>query len=241
MKLTEMIAFYDNPWTYTHDDYPGLRVEIGHDPDCESPRYEHDLGTMAVSYRRYRLGDVELDDIGFEPTREVMVEGPVTKDAEKWLEENVWYDFPDDPVSYIKRELGARIVLPLIVYEHSGITMRVGSVGDITGDSEGWDTSFVGFIYDTPDKLKDCGDLTDAEIAKSLRAEVEVYAQYLEGDCYYFIVEDELSNSYESCHGFIGHESVEHEAESYLNWAIERHEKEKSEREFWKNREVVTV
>ena len=58
--------------------------------------------------------------------------------------------------------------------------------GDVTHpfDTDRWDTSFVGFIYDTPEGVKQClGDnATDEEIEAALRSEVAVYASYLEGD-----------------------------------------------------------
>ena len=45
-------------------------------------------------------------------------------------------------------------------------------------DTDRWDTSFVGFIFDTPEGVKQCigDDATDEQIEQALRAEVKVYA-----------------------------------------------------------------
>jgi hypothetical protein len=73
----------------------------------------------------------------------------------------------------------AYVVLPLTLYDHGGITMRVGSRGCPRAE-------------------------------KCLRAEVEVYDQYLTGDVYGFIVEElvcERCDTWEetdSCWGFFG-------------------------------------
>lgn len=149
-----------------------------------------------------------------------------------------------NPAVYFKQERGARVVLPLIVYEHSGITMRCGHVGDIAVDSQGWDTSFVGYIFDTPEQVKETmgDDVTDEKIEEALRGEVEIYASYLEGDVCWFGVEDDETNYSESCGGFVGcQDDCEAEMYSNLEDALIRRINEESERAYWLAREVVTV
>lgn len=86
------------------------------------------------------------------------------------------------------------VILPLYVYEHSGVTMNT------SGFSCPWDSGQVGIIYVSfeeaekqygypemklgrrdPEKIK--------RIAESLTSEVEAYDQYLTGDVYGFTVE----------------------------------------------------
>jgi hypothetical protein len=101
-------------------------------------------------------------------------------------------------VEYLVREHGAKVVLPLFVYEHSGITMSCGanlvtsednlrSTGRFVGDDAGWDTSTVGVIYDTTETHKERGDgedLTVEQIVECLTSEVAYYAAYLEGSVF---------------------------------------------------------
>ena len=149
-----------------------------------------------------------------------------------------------NPVDYFKQERGARVVLPLIVYEHSGITMQVGHVGQVMGDAAGWDTSFVGFIFDTPETLKQTvgTDVTDEKIEEWLRGEVKAYASYLEGDVRLYDVDDEETNYMDSCGGFLGHDSgVEEECFCSLGNAIEKRLMENAERAHWAARDTVTI
>lgn len=86
------------------------------------------------------------------------------------------------------------VVLPLYVYEHSGMTMNT------SGFSCPWDSGQVGFIYVSYDvaekeygypemKLPRSHADKYKRIVESLKAEVETYDQYLTGSVYGFIVE----------------------------------------------------
>jgi len=152
-------------------------------------------------------------------------------------------DVPESPVDYFRRERGARVVVGLTVYEHSGITMRAGDV-TLPFDTDRWDTSFVGFIFDTPEQLKETmgDDVTDEKIKEALVAEVNIYASYLEGDVCWFKVEDEETNFHESCGGFVGcRDECEEEMYSNLEDALVKRIAEESERAYWLAREVLTV
>lgn len=79
------------------------------------------------------------------------------------------------------------VLLPLWLYDHSGITM---SCGDRTGQyADRWDSGQVGWIWTTkgeilenfPDANEDNWKETAQEV---LEAEVELYDQYLTGDVY---------------------------------------------------------
>jgi len=71
-------------------------------------------------------------------------------------------------------------ILPLYLYDHSGITMST------TSFSCGWDSGQVGYIYLTKEKWdKEVDrDFVQEECAKYLTAEVETYDQYLTGQVY---------------------------------------------------------
>ena len=87
------------------------------------------------------------------------------------------------------------VVLPLHLYEHSGMTMNT------SGFSCPWDSGQVGFIYVSRKtalkeygypELKEPGGWTAAKeqrCVEALQSEVEAYDQYLQGDVYGFEVE----------------------------------------------------
>ena len=118
------------------------------------------------------------------------------------------------------------IVLPLYLFDHSGITMNT------TGFSCPWDSGQVGFIYVEKSKVrseygwkritKERGD----KIREYLRNEVETYDQYISGDCYgYKITDTETGNEEDSCWGYYGEEYCMSEAESMVNAFIEQDKK----------------
>ena len=234
------------------DPFPGLEGTLGYEEYTEgmSPRDWSNVGTISVSYRGYDLGDEDISQIDFQRDcercdgdglREFTIGDRTITVTCAECQGNGWFEV--SPVDYFKEQRGARVVLPLIVYEHSGITMRVGHVGDIMGDSAGWDTSFVGFTFDTPEKVKECmGDnVTDEEIEKALRQEIESYASYLEGDVTRYIVEDDETGYLDSCGGFVGdHKECERQCFEALCQAVVKRLAEQTERAEWNARGVET-
>lgn len=123
-----------------------------------------------------------------------------------------------DPEDYRADLPEDRIELPLYLYDHSGITMRTAPF------SCKWDSGQVGFIYTTPEKMKELG--VDVEKAEEyLRSEVEQYDYYLTGEVYGFTrykhvkcetcahIEQEVIDS---CRGFYGYN---HQASGLLETA----------------------
>ena len=109
------------------------------------------------------------------------------------------------------------VMLPLYLYDHSGITMSTGSFGCP------WDSGQVGFIYMTREKaeenwpsLKDDPDALRLKAEERLEAEVEVYDQYLTGEVYGYVIEDDDGEEVESCWGFYGEEDAQQEGEKAL-------------------------
>jgi hypothetical protein len=98
-------------------------------------------------------------------------------------------------------DFDACVILPLYLYDHSGITMSTGPF-----DCP-WDSGQVGWIVCDTETLERefAGDRERAE--KALRAEVAVYDAYLTGSVYGFIVEELEGDDWEevdSCWGFYG-------------------------------------
>lgn len=149
-------------------------LHIYPDEDAESPRSAFDnFGTMICFHQRYSLGDKHGLDPG---------------DFTGWgaLEK------------FLVEELGADIVLPLYLYDHSGLRI-----------------STVGFIYCTEDEIIEAfGDNSPESRERAwniLKSEVEVYDEYLTGNVFgYFLEDDDLGDTIDSCWGFYGQESIDY-------------------------------
>lgn len=168
-----------------------MLLEIECDPHSEDPREWDNMGIMVCFHRRYELGDKH----DFKP-----------EDFNGW----------DDLEAQLYDHEDAQVVLPLYLYDHSGITMSTNSFNCR------WDSGQVGFIYAEQGSLKDWSEehkqkyhpnMTDEQIlTKILKSEVAVYDQYLTGDVYayvlYKITKCGLGHEHkeveDSCCGFYG-------------------------------------
>lgn len=110
------------------------------------------------------------------------------------------------------------IALPVYACIHSGVSLSTGSFAD------SWDSGMSGYIYVTREKvLKEYGVKRISArlrkiVEKCLRAELETFSRFLEGDVYGYViykvpadmsVEDYtpyLDDKYDSCWGFFGRE-----------------------------------
>lgn len=139
------------------------------------------------------------------------------------------------------------------------------SSGRFMGDDAGWDTSFVGFIYVTRERacelgipgtvetgerdehgslVYEVGDVDKMREAMIEQAEGEVkeYASYLEGEVYYFVVENADGETLESCGGFVGDsEYAEQEARPAAEHAVDEAQKEIERVAEWNARDVMTI
>ena len=116
-------------------------------------------------------------------------------------------------------EKAGGIVLPLYLYDHSGITMNT------TGFSCPWDSGQVGIIYVMPEKgREEFGRQWKKKATKYLKGEVETYDQYLTGDVYGYVVEGPDSN--DSCWGFFGKKYAIEEAKGNIDASIQHEAKQ---------------
>lgn len=170
---------------------------------------------------------IEQDDAPFDPFEEFDQLGTLVC----WTRHYQFgkkHDFaePQDFLDWAKEQ--GVIKLPVSILDHSGVTMYVGSEAHWS-DPGGWDSGQVGWIYVTlEDVQKEYGDLSEISIHKAravLRSEIEQYDQYLRGDVWGIIVEDEdTGEQLDSCWGFYGREYAEEEAARMLAFAKEQHE-----------------
>lgn len=192
-------------------------VTISQDDDPMNPRVDFDnLGTMVCWHNRYDLGDKH----GYETPMVLMhvLSGLYPETATE--------DLTDDQRNrcYIVASEKA-IVLPLYLYDHSGITMRVSAFNDA------FDSGQVGYIYVTKEKIREeyvlgrVSPKMNKRIVKSLVAEVEQYDQYLTGEVYGYNIVKNTGDDEEfvdSCWGFFGHESsgIEEEIRAAIAYDI---------------------
>lgn len=143
-------------------------LKVIRDDDPESPREWDNLGRMICFHPRYKLGDEKTE----------------------YFEKD-----PDAFQDHIKAHPKDYFILPLYLYDHSGITMSTGPF------SCPWDSGQVGWIYVSKEAIrKEWGKKRISPklkklIYKNLEGEVYTYDQYLTGDVYGF----ELVREHEDC------------------------------------------
>lgn len=187
-------------------EHAGMAVEIHWDSDPANPREEWDnFGKMVCFHSRYSLGD------GFSNGKAVNREFDSPEEFREWWEANG----------------DGGVILPLYLYDHSGITMSCGPF------SCPWDSGQVGWIYATAEMIrKEFGRGKSKRITKAarelaekcLRQEVETYDEYLTGQVYGYVVrevtlDDEGEDTgdgeeEDSCWGFYGLDYCRDEAKA---------------------------
>ena len=104
------------------------------------------------------------------------------KDVPDWFLDDCLSTLRMSELTELANDMKGMVMLPLYLYDHSGITMNTG------GFSCPWDSGQAGWIYADYDKVKEnYGEVTPEtlERAKSLlQSEVEEYDHYLTGQCY---------------------------------------------------------
>ncbi len=147
----------------------GYTLEITQ-AEMADPRKYNDmlLGKMICFHRRYKLGD----DHDFDEPYQL----------QQYFENN-------------KNDIYC--VLPLYLYDHSGITMSTSQFNDP------WDSGQVGYIYCTKKDVEESGlnpETDYAEVEEMLKEEVKEYDKWLTGDPPYFeyIITDENDNIVEN-------------------------------------------
>ena len=135
------------------------------------------------------------------------------------------YSFPNDGIDFaefegwsavadeLAKRHGALMITPVYVYDHSGIALKAGA-RTYPFDCP-WDSAQVGFAYITQETYRDCmgkrytGHPSQYKrAAEFIRAEVELYGQYVNGECYAYVVEDAEGEVVDSCGGYIGWDAV---------------------------------
>lgn len=182
----------------------GELIEIFTDEYPDNPRAWDNLGHIINFHDRYNLGDENTTKNKFED-----LINQTTEADELWKTVDKW----EDVETYLRTERGAVNILPLMVYEHSGITMYVGTNGDR------WDSSRIGYIYTTEERIQKWG-VALADVDTVLREEVNIMDSYLRGDIYEYQIVKYVSCNHgdthrevlDSCGGYLSIEQAINDA-----------------------------
>lgn len=128
-------------------------------------------------------------------------------------------DMPEDVREAVIKLIKERfIILSIYMYDHGGIGLSTSNSNYPFNCP--WDSGQVGYIYVSNEKAKQewSGDDWREKAIKYLEGEVEVYSQYLNGECYGFVLEKghvceacghEEYEIVDSCWGFLGYDRDE--------------------------------
>src|SRR5437870_3686288 len=114
------------------------------------------------------------------------------------------------------------IRLPISLFDHSCVRLWVGIL-PFWSDPRGGDSGHVGYIYATPEDIAKYfkgGDAADTSLARKVRHmlhdEIKDFDQYLRGDVWKYIVENNAGNRLDSRGGFLYREDAESEGQEAL-------------------------
>jgi hypothetical protein len=155
-----------NEWTMVGEK---ARVKVTTEEYPLNPRDWDDLTTMVCFHRRYTLGDKH---------------GLSADISSSW-------QFIHD---YLVKEKETAVIYPLYLYDHSGISMKMGSpFTEAEAHHASWDSGQVGFIYIdkvAAEKL----ELDSDELHGICLDAVKHYSAYIEGAVYEWIYQEEKSS-----------------------------------------------
>lgn len=198
--------------------FRGCSIKIYTDEDGESPRDWDNLGTMVCSHSGYNLGDVQLSSNldGYEGFYDHLnqkfeitynydcnyLEEHETEIIQRWARHNL-------------------IILPLYLYDHSGITMSTAAF------SCQWDSGQVGFIYTDLETIKKEFNISTYiskrlldRVRNILIGEVETYDTYIRGDVIGYMSENIHGEDMGSCWGYYSLEHLLEDAKAEITCHI---------------------
>lgn len=217
----------------------GFTAKLYCDEDCTNPR-EDDEGKflfLGFPHRHYDIGDETLDpgqahfscpecgggltitegDGDYEGAGSHEIGCPRCDGCGEVCARNM-----AELIEFVQRKYDARMVKPVGMIDHSGVSYYLGG-GPHWSDSAGWDSGTCGLMVATHENLveKWAAERTDEEIEGWMRAELEEYSSWANGDCYGYRIEDLNGDEVDGCWGLIGHEYAMSELEAALSAVIE--------------------
>lgn len=173
---------YESPFEMKDKEGIKYTLEVKTSYHAESPREWSNLCTMICWHSRYSLGDEHSfsDPLVFmlDLYKEVM--------GESWFDKHKSDDWSD--ILQALQDSNLIHIKVIHLYDHSGLTV---STSNAYPYNDRWDSSTVGFIYVTKQKLfEECIGMVEEDwkerADKYIENEMETYDQYLRGDVYGF-------------------------------------------------------
>lgn len=209
--------------------YRGHDINVYQDEEGFDPRKDDNLGTMICFHSNCSLGDKH----GYNDLSDMLLS--ILQD---------YYDYEylerqgrDKLIKLFEKD---HIVLPLYLYNHSGITINT------SGFSCPWDGGRIGVIYVSLAAVKKeygykrISSKIRQKVIEVLKSEVKIYDSYISGEVYGYTIEPQEQNRgincQDSCWNFLGYDELNdliEEAKSSIDYAIKEY-KEKIKQEYKK-------
>ena len=204
--------------------YRGYRIKVEVEQDQAllehyNPRKQTTLGTMACSHGSYELGDWQISK-------------HVIREHSNWREIADWLEDTRDATNLI----------PLYLYDHSGITMQTGPF------RSRWDSGQVGYIYTTEEDIEkykegfesmDGLSAEDLDVNERLEEEVKLYDHFISGEVFRYAIEGERGRQVDSCSGFLGMDWEENGLMERARGAVDREIKNRKETRWEKLKALI--
>lgn len=213
-------------------------LKIHRDIDAENPRDWDNHCQLICWHSHYNLGDehkYDRKDFRIQLACEVApeIEGDIEYlndevfnylfDRAKRNGCDTWRSQVEYAADFVKPRIDALvdkalegyIIKPVYMYDHGNITLNT------TGFGCQWDSGQVGYAVVTAETVKKKFESNYGLAEKVIDAEVKIYSQFVGGDVYGYVVEDEEGDS---CWGFYGSDPCENGMEDHLEGSIDDYE-----------------
>jgi len=171
--------------------------EIVEDTSPESPREWDNFTTMICFHKRYNIGD---------------------KHDYKFDNYDSWQEMKEQ----IESDYKVRLIKPLYMFDHSGITISTSPFGCQ------WDSGQIGWVIIDEKQIDyisgDASGHTNDNLEAIMDSEVKTYDQYLTGECYGFKIYEvetcdkghEHKTEIDSCWGYYDEGDCKDEAQGMV-------------------------
>lgn len=194
----------------------GFVLEVMQEQNPESPREWSNFGVMVGWHTRYMLGDKQikeqhqLDLILID----ILDEKIGFSDEQRY---NIMEYASTEKLLEAINKHTKTVVMPLYLYDHSGISISTSTSKYRMMDGAGWDWGTCGIIYATEKRIKketgveEIDESIIEKVKEILKGEVNDYDLYLRGESYYFRLykKDDPKNTVDSCGGFMAETNKE--------------------------------
>ena len=188
----------------------GLVLEVTQEQNPENPREWDNFGTMIGWYKGYTLGDKQIKE---QYQLDLILIDILDEKFGLSYEQryNVMEYASTEKLLEAIHKHTKTVMLPLYLFDHSGISISTSTSKYRMMDGAGWDWGTCGIIYATEKKIKEemrvekIDESVIEKVKDILEGKVNDYDLYLRGESYYFRLykKDDPKNTVDSCGGFM--------------------------------------